>query len=110
MSPLEAYFEALPPAHRERMLVARDFLRGAPYRFEERYKWSIPVYYAGDRYVCYLNYGPKEGRSYLGFGRAADLDHPSLLAEGRKQVRILVLDDHAPLKDVAEVLAQLGYG
>lgn len=112
MSPLEAYFEALPPARRETMLVVRDFLRAAPYGFEERYKWSTPTYYVGERYVCYLYHDVKGDRAYVGFGRAAGVAHPALLAEGRKQIRILVLDAEAdvPLAEVAEVLGLLGYG
>ena len=112
MSPLENYFEALPEDYREVMLVVRDFLRGGPYHFEERYRWSTPTYYADGRYVCYLYYKAKEGRAYVGFGRAAGVEHPLLLAEGRKQIRILVLDPRTdvPLEGIGEVLEALGYG
>ena len=111
MTPLEDYLEALPEDYREVMLVVRDFLRAAPYSFEEKYKWRLPVYYAGGRYVCYLNYSAKERRAYVGFGRAAGVAHPALLAEGRAQIRILVLDLEAdvPLDEIGEVLAMLGY-
>ena len=112
MSPLEDYFEALPEDYREVMLVVRDYLRAAPYGFEEKYKWDTPTYYAGGRYVCYLYYRPKARRAYLGFGRAAGIAHPLLLAEGRAQIRILVLDpgEDVPLRAIGEVLALLGYG
>ena len=112
MSPLEDYFEALPEDYREVMLVVRDFLRAGPYHFEEKYKWRLPVYYAGGRYVCYLNFSAREGRAYVGFGRAAGINHPGLLAEGRAQTRILVLEagEDVPLEGIEQVLGLLGYG
>ena len=108
MNSLDAYFLALPPEHQATMLHVRDLLRGKPYGLDERYRWSTPVYYRDDRYVCYLYHERRRRRSYLAFVNAAGFRHLLLRAEGRKMMRFLVLEPggEVPEGAIQGVLAQ----
>ena len=54
-------------------------------------------FYLGKKRLCYLWVGKKTGRPYLGIVDGSKVEHPLLVAEKRKRMKILYVD---PLKDI----------
>ena len=108
MSPLERYYDALPPAHAELLLAVRAWLLAQPYALREEYKWSTPCFAYGGRHACYLYHQAKSARSYVAFPAGRFLEHPLLRADGRKLIRVIDLapEGDLPLDAVADCLGQ----
>lgn len=108
MTPLERYYDALPPGHRELLLAARTWLLERPHALREEFKWSTPCFAYGGRHACYLYHKANTARSYVAFPAGRFLDHPLLRADGRKLIRVLDLDPDGdlPVAAIADCLAQ----
>ncbi len=57
-------------------------------KLQECWKFNTPFYYYNNKWFCYLSYGKKKKDIYIGYVRGYLVSHPSLLAEGRKQIKI----------------------
>ena len=93
MSPLEAYYRQLPERFRETMLAARDLILAHPAGWTPRYKWRCPTFEYRGRHVGHLYHNRGERRCYLGLHYGARIDHPLLVAEGRRLMRMLPLSE-----------------
>jgi hypothetical protein len=66
-------------------------------RITEEWKYGLPFYYLNGKMFCYLWIHKKLGKPYIGIAEGNKINHPDLLIEKRKRIKILLID---PSKDV----------
>ena len=96
-SSVDHYFNALDEPERSCLLFLRSFILGFSERIEERRKNNTPFYYYNSKWLCFISYHPKSKEIYISFVNGNTLDHPKLLSEGRKKMKIFRVD---PLNDI----------
>lgn len=116
VSPLEAYYDNLPAPYAETLLACRDFILGLQLGLDPVYKWRIPVFDWKGNNLCYFHYEAKKNRCYIAFSSGRLLECPLLRAEGRKNMRFIVLNPEADLpveaiqSCIEQVIAHLSSG
>lgn len=106
LRPIDHYFEILKEPAAGCMQAMRTFLIAfSPYITEE-WKYGMPLYYYKGKMFCYLWTQKKSGLPYLGIVNGFALQHPDLIQEKRKKMKILLLDPNAelPLDKIANIL------
>jgi hypothetical protein len=66
-------------------------------RITEEWKYGLPFYYLNGKMFCYLWIHKKLGKPYIGIAEGNRINHPDLLIEKRKRIKILLID---PSKDI----------
>jgi hypothetical protein len=106
LRPIDHYFEKLQEPTAGCMQAMRALLMAfSPYITEE-WKYSMPLYYYKGRMFCYLWTQKKTGLPYLGIANGFALQHPDLVQDKRKRMKILNLDPLAdlPLEKINDIL------
>jgi hypothetical protein len=106
LRPIDHYFEMLQEPAAGCMQAMRALLIAfSPYITEE-WKYGMPLYYYKGKMFCYLWTQKKSGLPYLGIANGIALQHPDLMLEKRKKMKILLLDPQAdlPLDKINEIL------
>lgn len=94
---LNQYFLNLPEPHQSTLLFLRHFFT-EEISLEEHWKFNTPFYYYKGKWFCYLSYSKKRNHEiYIGFVKGYLVQHPKLLSEGRKQIKVYRLN---PNKDI----------
>lgn len=95
------------------MQALRTYLLRFDPQIAETWKYRMPVYTYKGRMFCYLWTRKNTGQPYLGLVRGSELQHPDLIAEARKKMKILLLDplQDLPLEKIGGILhaARAGY-
>lgn len=97
LDPLDNYFFSKPEPLQSCLLYLRQFILSYNNNFSEQYKFKIPFYYFKNKWCCYLSISKKTQQIYIGFVQGHQLQHPKLLGEGRKQIKVFYVD---PEKDI----------
>lgn len=99
MSPIDAYYASQPEPAQGCLLALRAFIRAqAPAgAITEAWRYGMPFFLYHGRRFCYLWTRKSDGQPYVGFVDGALLDHPALLAEGRRRMKVLPIDPAADL-------------
>ena len=90
------FFLSMPEPEQSAFLFLRHFFTNEM-NLPESLKFNTPFYYYKNKWFCYLSYGKKEKDIYIGFVKGYKVNHPKLVAEGRKQVKIYKI---FPEKDI----------
>lgn len=96
-SSVDNYFITLEEPQRSCLLFLRSFILGFSDRIEERRKNNTPFYYYDKKWFCFISYHPKTKIIYLSFVNGYRMEHPGLLSEGRKKMKIFYVD---PARDI----------
>ncbi len=66
----------------------------------------MPCYYYHGKRICYLWTDKKAAQPYILFVDGNKIEHPDLIQEGRKRMKILYVDakKNIPVKKIKEVL------
>ena len=94
---VDHHFNSLPEPDRSCLLFLRKFILDFSDKISEQRKNNTPFYYYDKKSVCFISYHPKTRIIYLSFTNGNKIDHPKLLSEGRKKMKILYID---PSKDI----------
>lgn len=92
----EDFFLSMPEPEQSAFLFLRHFFK-EEMNLQENIKFNTPFYYYKNKWFCYLSYGKKKKDIYIGFVKGYKVNHPKLVAEGRKQVKIYKI---LPEKDI----------
>jgi hypothetical protein len=105
----ENYFHSLPEPERGCLLFLRDFLLAYPVKLEESWKNHTPFYYCNKKWIGWINYDPKTRGIYISFANGNKMDHPKLVSEGRKKMKILHVDPNrdVDINSLGEILKQV---
>jgi hypothetical protein len=106
MTELEEYYENQPKDIRDCLLFCKKFILNYDSNLAEAWKYKLPFFVYKGKSFAYFHHKRKENRLYIGFHKGKDINHPSLLSEGRKQIKIFLLDPQKdiPIKELEEVL------
>lgn len=97
MESVEFYFDSLDEPERSCLLYLRSFLLTYSENITEQRKNNTPFYYWNKKWLGFISYNPKNKEIYISFANGYKIDHPKLLSEGRKNMKIFYVD---PEKDV----------
>ena len=106
LRPIDHYFEILKEPAAGCMQAMRTFLIAFNPYITEEWKYGMPLYYYKGKMFCYLWTQKKSGLPYLGIANGFALQHPDLIQEKRKKMKILLLDPNAdlPLDKITNIL------
>lgn len=99
MHPLEAYYARQPEPAQGCLLALRAHIhaQAGPGEITEVWSYYMPTFrYRGKRF-CYLWTQKSDGMPYIGFINGTHVADEALRVEGRKRMKILVLDPSADL-------------
>ncbi len=92
MSPLDQYFESQEEPMKGCLLAIKDCMLNYDKRVVMSWKWNLPFFSFGKHMLAYLHIHKKTGSPYLGFGWGQNLQHPALLQEDRKMIKVYYMD------------------
>lgn len=85
---LDNFFLTIEEPHQSALLFLRQFFI-SEMALQENWKFNTPFYYYQGKWFCYLSYSKKRHHEiYIGFVKGRLVNHPNLLAEGRKQIKV----------------------
>lgn len=92
LSQLDNYFFSLPEPEQGCLLFLRHHIINYSKHITDAWKYNTPFFYYKRKWLCYLSYHKKTKVIYIGFVNGYKINHPKLLAEGRKQVKVFYVD------------------
>ena len=93
---IDTYFLSLPEPEQSALLFLHQFLMNVM-QLDEKRKFNTPFYYYKGKWFCFISYNPKKRNIYVSFVKGNKIMHPKLLSEGRKQMKIYIVN---PEKDI----------
>jgi hypothetical protein len=97
LSPIDNYFLQKDEPVRSCLQFLREFICSRDDNIMETWKYGMPFYCYKGKMFCYLWVHKKYLQPYIGIVEGKSIDHPDLIIEKRKRMKILLLD---PLKDI----------
>lgn len=103
---VDHYFNSLEEPYRGCLLFLRGFILDFSDKIEERRKNNTPFYYYNKKWLCFISYHPQTKDIYISFVNGNKMDHPKLVSEGRKKMKILRIDAAQDIdtKSLSEIL------
>jgi hypothetical protein len=94
---LDNFFLKIPEPQQSALLFLRQFFI-ENMKLQENWKFNTPFYYYNGKWFCYISYSAKRKHEiYIGFVKGHLIDHPDLVSENRKQIKIYRIN---PEKDI----------
>lgn len=106
LSSVDHYFETLAEPERSCLLFLRQFILDYSDTITEKRKFNTPFYYVNGKWICFISYNPKIKEIYISFVDGFRMQHPQLVSEGRKKMKIFRIDAHEDV-DVKALAAAL---
>lgn len=106
MNAVEEYYHNLSEHYRATYLYIRELIKKCIPEFEEAKKYGVPFFCLNGKNVIYLYKNEKKKAFYLGFMQGENYNHPSLVFEGRKWVKVFHFDPKGdfPEEEFLEIL------
>lgn len=79
------------------LLYLRKIILNHSADITEAWKFNTPFYYYKKKWLCFISYDPKTSITYVSFVNGFKMQHPKLLAEGRKKMKIFKVDVNADM-------------
>ncbi len=109
---VDNFFLKIPEPQQSTLLFLRYFLKNEM-QLQESMKFNTPFYYFENKWFGYLIYNAKKQHEiYFAFVKGYLINHPSLLSEGRKQIKIYRINpntdiDMKTLQELVQLLKKL---
>lgn len=102
---LDRFYLEQPEPNQSFMLGLRSFILSYSSEMTEEWKWKLPFFYYKGKPFCYIWKSAKTGKPYLGIVKADLFDHPRLIQENRKKMKVIYFDvkKDIPLKVLSEI-------
>ncbi len=106
MKPLDQFYAKLEEPEQSCLLALRQVLVNFDPNISEEWKYKLPFFYLNKKPFCYFWFHKKYQQPYIGIVKGHLVNHPLLLQEKRKQMKILLANPNTdlPLADILEVL------
>lgn len=90
------------------LLVLREIILSQDKDVTTVWKYGMPFFCFQGKRFCYLWVHKKQQQPYIGIVEGKHLDHPSLLAEKRSRMKILLIDpnEDLPMETIETILQQ----
>lgn len=108
MNPNDNYYYKHEEPIRSCFLAMRDLILSQHPALNEQWKYSMPFFCYSKKMFCYLWIRKESGTPYLGVVEGKRIRHPSLIAEKRSRMKILLLDPKKdlPIKIIRQILKE----
>ena len=105
---LDSYYMQHQEPVRGCLLALRDIILAQDENIVPAWKWRLPFFYYKRGMLCYLYFHKKYQQPYLAIMDGNRIDHPALLAEDRKRIKIMLVDPNVdlPIETISEILRQ----
>lgn len=92
--PLKAnnYFATLAEPDQSCLLFLHGFILEQSPHITHAWKFNTPFYYYKGRWLCFISYCSKTSVIYISFVNGFKMNHPKLLREGRKKMKVFYVD------------------
>jgi hypothetical protein len=97
LRPIDNWFLQQEEPAKSCLEFLRVYIPSLDKRITEEWKYGLPFYYFNGKMFCYLWIHKKLEKPYIGIAEGNKINHPDLLIEKRKRIKILLID---PSKDV----------
>jgi hypothetical protein len=97
LRPIDTYFLQQDEPVKSCLQFLREFIIKQDEHITEGWQYGMPFFFYKGKRFCYLWIHKKYGQPYLGIVDGEKIDHPELLTEKRKRMKILLID---PAKDI----------
>jgi hypothetical protein len=91
-SGVDNYFITLDEPHRSCLLYLRNFILQFSDKITEERKNNTPFYYVNGKWFAHISYHPKTKEIHVSFVDGNKIEHPKLVSEGRKKMKIFYID------------------
>ncbi len=89
---LDNYYLRLPEPQQSVLLFIRKYFLEFSAQIAEHYKYGGPFFHYKGKQFAYLAYSKVKNKTYVGLIYGYRLNHPKLVSEGRKQIKVFYLD------------------
>lgn len=112
LNQLDNYYFSKPQPEQSCLLFLRGFLLEYSSQIEEHWKYTTAFFTYKKKLFCYFSISKKTGQLYIGFVNGNKIKHKKLVAEGRKQIKVLYIDpnkdiDIKSLKEIVKLAVEL---
>jgi hypothetical protein len=97
MRPIDNYYLNHDEPVKSCLQFLREFIIIQDEHITEGWQYGMPFFFYKGKRFCYLWIHKKYKQPYLGIVDGEKIDHPELLTEKRKRMKILLID---PAKDI----------
>ena len=106
MTEVEKFYHIQKEPEKGLYLALRDTILAQDPEIANVWRYGMPFFYFRRRMYCYLWFHKKYKLPYIGFMDGIQIDHPSLIQEGRARVKILLLrpDEDLPINILTVIL------
>lgn len=91
-SSVDHYFNGLEEPYRSCLLYLRSFILDFSEQLTERRSNNTPFYYYDKKSICFISYHPKTKEIYISFVNGYRINHPKLVSEGRKKMKVFRIE------------------
>lgn len=88
------------------LLALRKIILSQHQGIKEEWKYGMPFFYYNRKMLCYLWVQKKTNKPYIGLADGNKINHPELIAEKRKRMKIMLFDagKNLPLKKIQKII------
>lgn len=88
------------------MLALREIILSVDESLTPEWKYKTPFFYYRGKMFCYLWIHKKYKLPYIGIVKGHRIEHPSLISEERRQIKIMLInpDKDIPVKKIKLIL------
>lgn len=91
-SALNQFYLSLPEPEQGCFVALRDFILAQNEHITPEWKYKLPFFYYKGKMLCYLWQHKKHKQPYVSFADGNYMEHPLLLQEDRKRMKLLLID------------------
>ena len=106
MLPLEQAYLKQEEPNRSCLLAIREIILAEDEFLTESLKYGMPFFSYKGKMFCYFWFDKKTKHPYIGFSEGRFMQHPKLISDGRKRIKIYPIDPNAdiPIEEFRELL------
>ena len=97
MKELDHFYFAQKEPLQSCYLAIHDIILSVDRQITPEWKYGLPFFYYNGKMLCYFNFSKEHKQPYIGFMKGSILTGQDLLSEGRKLVKIYLIDPEQDL-------------
>lgn len=91
-NPINAFYLSQPDSYRACLMAVRDIILTLDIGIKQEWRYGMPFFTWHGKRFCYLWVHRTYRQPYIGFVDGYRMQHPALLQEDRKRMKIMLLD------------------
>ena len=109
LRPIDNYYLQKEEPVRSCLQALREHILKSDPHITEAWRYGMPFYFYKGKRICYLWIHKKYRQPYLGIVDGNKIEHPDLIIEKRKRMKILLIDPNKniPVRKINSILKTL---